>query len=197
MKKQILLVAVSVLALTTSANAGYITGSLGHSGLGEFTAEGDGYTVKVDGDSGFKFQAGYGDYFNEKVRWEATLSKVDYDTVGKEITYPGFGTFPINAKVKLGVTALEFNSFYEFKQKDSLWTPYLGGGLGFSQMKLEDSKDTVLTLQLKGGIAYKLDEKGTVFAELTSKGFAEASFDGEKVDDFGSFDVSIGYRYNF
>ena len=99
------------------------------------------------------------------------------------------------------MNSIEFNALYDFKQKDSLWTPYIGGGLGLSKVDVKNTigeiEGTALTLQFKGGVSYKLDPKGSVFGEITFKGFGEVEEDDDSVEGLGSTDIAIGYRYNF
>lgn len=124
----------------------------------------------------------------------------------------GYGNFEFDTKIK--IQALMLNSYYDFKNK-SQFTPYVGLGMGVSQIKYENTvnflysptsyKDDSFTWSANIGIAYNITNNVALDASYRYVDIGEIKIDqsnrsNEKLTgkaDLSSQDYSLGIRYNF
>ena len=107
-------------------------------------------------------------------------------------------------------TSLMFNGWYEF-ETNSKWKPYIGGGLGISEINLDvdkiqetsisyDERDSVFSFQLGTGIDYEISENiliGISYRFYSNEG-AELSDGTDDVDiDYNSHNILAGIKIRF
>lgn len=115
-----------------------------------------------------------------------------------------------NADGKTKLTAAMGNVYYDITKIDG-FVPYVGGGVGYGHMKLDnysagatklvDKSDNVLAYQGIAGVSYQINPCWDVTAEYRYLGTQDASVRtaaGNKTDvSYNSNNVLVGLRYNF
>lgn len=93
------------------------------------------------------------------------------------------------------------NVYYDFNRTGT-WRPFIGGGVGFAQVKADtrtvDDDDTGFAYQAKAGVAYKINDKWTGEVAYRYVGVTDVTLGSGvgKVDgDFNSQAVTVGVRY--
>ena len=123
-----------------------------------------------------------------------------------ELKGPG-GTAPVTGDTTS--TSLMVNGYYDIKTSSSV-TPYLGAGIGFSNVsvdysdagvKLADDSDMVFSYQFIAGVGFDINPK--LKLDLSYKYFATTTPSykdvfGDSFDvDYNTHNVQIGLRYSF
>ncbi|MGH0001672.1 outer membrane protein [Pseudovibrio ascidiaceicola] len=192
MKKNLLIAlaaaAISTVAMT-SANATewYVQGTGGLS-LGSITAHVDGGNDVTLRDEGFNGRIGAGAYLSNNVR------------VGLE---SGYAAFSENA-TDIDVWDILAVAYYDFKN-ETAFTPYIGLGAGFSQLKIDfddgidSAKETTnhFSTKLGAGVGYEISENLELLAEYSF----QYNFKAEITDDVDysthQNQFNVGLRYSF
>ena len=187
------------------------------------------YTPKLDLNGGFAGEAGVGYDFGD-VRAEltyvysgysvgditgsgsesGTLLGVSYSNVPYTFTLGGSGTVSRNSVLVSG--------YYDIETK-SKFTPYVGGGLGYTNVSVPTQSGTAtLTTggvdyqqgvevkggsagafgyQAKAGVAYAASEKADVFLEGTYQGSTGVTIQGLSYSPLNAFGLRAGVRVRF
>jgi OmpA-OmpF porin, OOP family len=217
--KKPLLCTVALCAILAAAPAEadglYIGAFGGVSFLDEATGSADGpapgvsYTVDVESDTGWAggLVVGYG--FSEWLRAEGELS---YRQNGLDQAKLG----PIAVDLDGDTTALSVmgNVWFDLPLGGPV-RPFLGGGLGMSQVSLNDvevpalggaqfvdDSDWVFAYQLGGGVAYRVAPGIDITAEYRYFGTENPEFNLDAIPTTGEFEYSshsvlFGIRYSF
>jgi OOP family OmpA-OmpF porin len=190
MKTSLKTVFVAAALLAGSAGAAsaqdagwYVRGDLG----GAFQGEVDG-TPKLKADNGFAGAVGGGYALGNGIRAEGELLYLKSDLKGiaggDAKTLGGFA-----------------NVYYDFNRSGT-FQPFIGGGLGFAQVKVDsrtvDDDDTGFAYQAKAGVAYKINDRWTGEVAYRYLGVTDVTLGSgiNKVDgDFNSQAVTVGVRY--
>ena len=155
-------------------------------------------------DTGFTVNGAIGRYLdNERVirlEAEAIYDRAEISNIG--------GT---KVSGDLSNVGLMFNILYDIKTNSS-WVPYLGGGIGYSQVFVDDLSVGGVTLvddsagafawQFKAGIAYEFNPSMAVTLGYRYFGTDNVSFDskiGGSVNTGGTDiqNAELGFRFNF
>ncbi|KZK98407.1 outer membrane beta-barrel protein [Pseudovibrio sp. Ad26] len=192
MKKN-LLIALAAAAISTgaitSANATewYVQGTGGLS-LGSITAHIDGDNDVTLRDEGFNGRIGAGAYLSNNVR------------IGLE---SGYAAFSENA-TDIDVWDILAVAYYDFKN-ETAFTPYIGLGAGFSQIKVDfddgvdSGKETTnhFSTKLGAGVGYEISENLELLAEYSF----QYNFKAEAFEDVDysahQNQFNVGLRYSF
>jgi len=161
----------------------YVRGDLG----GSFQSQVDG-NPKAKADDGFVGALGGGYEFGNGLRAEGELAYLKSDlkgaSGGDSKTIGGFA-----------------NVYYDFN-RTSAWRPFVGAGIGFAQVKVNNSlvhdDDTGFAYQAKAGIAYKINDRWTgevAYRYLDVTDVALGSGATRLNGDFSSQAVTVGFRY--
>ena len=171
-------------AQTVGPDSGwYVRGDLG----GTFQSDVDG-RPKAKGDGGWIGDVGAGYDLGNGVRAEGELAYLKSDlkgaTGGDSKTFGGFA-----------------NVYYDFNRTGT-WRPFVGAGVGFAQVKVDNSlvhgDDTGFAYQAKAGVAYKVNDRWTAevayrYLDVTSVSIGSGV---NKLDgDFSSQAITVGARY--
>ncbi len=140
--------------LTTylSCNAG--VAMLEDADLTDTTTPGTRFNLEYD--PGYYVGVAFGNHV-DKIRFEAEIgyqkSKVDSVTVNGVS-----GSITDDQEIRF--TSLLFNLYYDFKN-GSRFTPYIGGGLGLGNIKLDSASksDAVAEYQVSAGMAFQINDK--------------------------------------
>jgi opacity protein-like surface antigen len=127
------------------------------------------------------FVSGSGGYDFGFIRLEGELSYRGSEI--SSITNQSNGSRFLGVKGNLGALAMMFNTYLDL-HNDSPVTPYVGGGIGFADLRLSDTFGTV-----PGGQRFLLygDDDATVFAYQIGAGLGFAIN--------RQFTLDVGYRY--
>jgi opacity protein-like surface antigen len=104
-----------------------------------------------------------------------------------------------------------FASAYWDISTGSRWTPYIGGGLGYTNLstpriKVSNDGDSVSTgsankglfgWQAKAGVSYGVSNNADVYLEGTYSGASGFSGDNIRYDSYNDFGAKLGFRYRF
>ena len=168
MSKSIHIASLTVLLLALSQGAyaqsykWYAAFGAGPSFLGDNDVSQAGLTLTGTFDTGAAGYGAVGAIFNDfRAEGELFVSVNDFDTVEA-------GGAGASASGDVSAVALMANGYYDF-QTGSKWRPYVGGGIGFANVSindlaslgffLADDDDTVFAYQLKAGIAYQFSPR--------------------------------------
>ena len=187
------------------------------------------YTPKLDLGAGFAGEAGVGYDFGD-VRAEltyiykgsnvgditgsgsetGTLNGISYTNFPYNFTLSGTGTVSTNSVLVSG--------YYDIDTK-SKFTPYVGGGLGYTNVSVptqtgnatlsgggitatqpvnvEGGSAGAFGYQAKAGVAYAASEKADVFLEGTYQGSTGVSIKGISYSPLNAFGLRAGVRFRF
>ncbi len=104
-----------------------------------------------------------------------------------------------------------FASGYWDISTGSRWTPYIGGGVGYTNLstpriKVSSGGDSVSTgsanqglfgWQAKVGVSYGVSNASDVYVEGTYSGASGFSGDNIRYDSYNDFGAKVGFRYRF
>lgn len=186
-------------------------------------------TPIVDLGAGFAGEAGVGYDFGD-VRAELTYvykgaSVGDITGSGTESgTYLGFPysdlgySFTASGTGTVNTNSVFVSGYYDIPTK-SKWTPYLGGGLGYTNVSIPAQNGTAqltalgLTFdqpievkggsagafgyQAKMGVAYAASEKADVFVEATYQGSTDVTVQDVQFSGLNAFGARAGVRIRF
>ncbi|MEE4659709.1 MAG: outer membrane beta-barrel protein [Halieaceae bacterium] len=187
-------------------------------------------------DSGYGIGLVFGmkfDLFSQSWRAELEYSYTTNDVDShSNVTAAGIGLDPIDAGIlltgnteDLGVTtgdlvnngqgevetnSLFVNAYYDFKTSTN-WTPFIGVGIGYSNVDVDyspsnvgiiDEDDDVFAWQVMGGVSYAFNEQFELTGSVRYRETDEADLNSDLLP--ASFDietesliVDLGIRYNF
>ena len=167
-----------------------------------------GYDAGISGEIGVGYDFG-------KFRFEATYSrsKTSMDDVSADITENGVDVITLTSKVDDGDTtqnSFMLNAYYDF-DTDSKFVPYVGGGIGYTEidfssytvtvegetLESDEGSDGAFGYQVKAGISYLASEKIDVFGEAIFSGTSGFSISTADIDPITAWGGRVGLRYRF
>ncbi|MCX5869340.1 MAG: outer membrane beta-barrel protein [Deltaproteobacteria bacterium] len=222
MKKSAFVLSCCVIALSaTSASAAgmYVSGKLGLSVPPTLTLSGNDYwgtwADDISFNTGMAINAAFGyDFDNFRAEAEIGYQKNNFDKTDWQETdrfgnySRGTGSF---ADGDMTSTSFFANGYYDFKNK-SPFVPYLGAGIGYAIIKLNDVKsgpwdnypynndDGVFAYQVMAGVSYVINKTVAIDLSYRYVGASDPSFDdfaGKTDFEFSSHNFLLGARVNF
>ena len=205
------LAAASIISPVKADDSGfYLTGSVGVSNQDEstWTSRSDS-TVKgkVDFDeSAGVFNGGLGYDFGS-FRVEATLGKTNGDLDKYQVTGPNT-LAAADASGNYTLESVFLSGYYDISLGDSKFSPYLGGGIGRTNVDIESlttggvtldgNNDVVTSYQGTIGVSYAATENSDVFVQgqYQSIGKAEEIL-SSNFEDLSNLRGSVGLRFRF
>tara|TARA_Y100001968_G_C19403934_1_gene742590 strand:+ start:167 stop:787 length:621 start_codon:yes stop_codon:yes gene_type:complete len=145
---------------------------------------------------GFGWETGIGYDFGKRFRTELTYSNLssEHDQTGDDATF----------------SSLIFNGFIDFPIEDSKLTPFLGLGVGNTNIDADDvctsgtatdCKDEIVTFSVSGGLAYAINDSTELTAKVTYLGFDDISMNDNgtafTVLESETVSMNIGARFRF
>ena len=205
MKKLILLVSALLLTVSTGAFAAgrpYLGGSAGLFFPSDSTITDDfGASAEVSFDTGLLISGFGGLAFDNGFRLEGELSyrAADLD----ELREPGFPDTRVNSEIS--ATSMMASAYYDMKTLTTV-TPYVGGGIGLSNVNLErgtfdgggwrSDDETVFAFQVGAGVGIAVNPR--VAIDLGYRYFATEDVRFDQFDaELESHNVAVGMRYMF
>jgi opacity protein-like surface antigen len=162
-------------------------------------------TVATKFDAGPALSATLGYHWGEHLRPELTLSYASNDV--RSIA----GSSSVDGKATS--LSLMANAWYDFLEPSARWRPYVGLGLGLTQVSnrnigipggaFADGDDSVLSYQLGGGVGYALNDRWVVSADYRYHAASGATIPNPSVAgaasdiDYNDHVVQAGLRYYF
>ena len=144
----------------------------------------------IDGD--FSGEIGIGYKFNKNVRGELSYSV----TAGENKDRADSN----NWDADWFETTSVFTSLYYDFTNDSKFTPYVGAGLGTTNIHTDqrfDADQLRFGYQGKLGASYDMSNSFDLFAEGVYQSTAESRLNNDTVDGISSFSTRLGTRYKF
>ena len=197
----IIFICFSVSAFATEGKT-YFGIQAGPSFLSDSTISAPGfYDSTLSFDSGYAagFMLGHSFSNNFRIEGEYTIRKNDISSV---IDAPGYPSRDTSGDVS--VNSLMGNVYYDIKTPESRIYPYVGVGIGFSDVNFTTKSgdvigDTVFSYQLIGGVAVPLSTSITLDVNYRYFATSDLSADlGIPVEaDYTSHSVMAGLRLNF
>ena len=147
----------------------------------------------IDGD--FSGEIGLGYRFNNKVRGEVSYSVTSGENTDRRLergSEEGWdaGWFE--------TTSVLTSLYYDLTNK-SKFTPYVGAGLGTTNIQTDQSDGDQLRFGYQGklGISYDISNSFDLFAEGVYQSTSTSNLSGNTVDGISSFSTRLGTRYKF
>lgn len=172
---------------------------------------GNNNSTKLDLGGGFSGDVGVGYDFGA-LRAELTYgySRSSLNAVGaaNPIGFGAFGIVPFTDNVSgvINKNDLLVSLYYDI-ETNSRWTPYIGGGVGYTNLSTPSfSFNGVPTnsvnkglfgWQAKVGVSYAMSYNSDVYLEGVYQGAGGYSTENVSFDAFNSFGGKIGFRYRF
>ncbi len=191
----------------------------GTTGLGIPYSSSSSWNVNLGG--GVAVDAGLGYDFGNNFRGEVTYvlnnfalgSTTHGGTVSAAgMSFPSTGT--LSASGNLTTNSVMFAGYYDFKSK-SRFTPYIGGGLGWTSVShptvpttatvggttasgtVEHGSASALGYIAKAGISYAVSKPADLFAEGIYQGNTSTTLSEATLGAINTFSVRAGFRYRF
>lgn len=157
-------------------------------------------------DTGYNVSGAFGRYIDDirvfRLELEALYTHADVDNVG--------GT---KSTGTLTNTGLMFNAMYDIRT-NSNWLPYFGGGIGYSQVDMDNlatggvvlinDHDNAFSWQVKAGVAYELSESWVIDVNYRYYATGNLTFDSTvpggaptKTEGTGSSNAAVEVRFHF
>lgn len=204
----IILSCAALLSISTfvyGAEGLYISGNIGLAmptdmDTEDSTEPGESFVFELDSGLAFGMAAGYDFGNNVRVEGEIAYQKNDLDraTLGGE-----------SAGLTGDISGLGFllNGYYDFVN-ESVFTPFITGGLGFTKVDVNDFKivisddppeshdDTVFAYQIGAGVGYAFNEKVTFDVKYRYYGTSDPEFETVTAE-YSSHNFYAGVRFSF
>jgi outer membrane immunogenic protein len=211
----------AVVPMTAQAEGFYISAGAGANFLDSaLNQNGPNFQINSDYDTGWLIRgaAGYGFANGLRIEAEAGYRQNDWTRLriktdgglGAFLGLPPLNGVTLNTSGDEGALSFMANGWYDFKN-ETPFTPYLGGGVGFSRLtvnglgvpglNLVTDSDVVFAYQLGGGVAYAitprlsltLDYRYFSTTDPTFRDFTGVPFRSE----YESHSVSMGLMLGF
>ena len=202
------------LAVLLSANMAsaswYVSGGIGYSEVDDQTSTGPSRLVDADYDSDISFNAAVGYVYSENFRIEAEFAyrENDVDSVN-------FNNNPVSPRGDISSKSIFVNAYYDFANVHEQFVPYVGAGIGFTDVDVDvqygtadfNGDDDVLAFQLIAGANYHINDELSLYAdvryqvtddpELNRFGGPAPAANVELDSEYDTYNFNIGVRYNF
>lgn len=172
---------------------------------------GNNNSTKLDLGGGFSGDVGVGYDFGA-LRAELTYgySRASLNAVGaaNSIGFGAFGIVPFTNNVSGIINKNDvLASLYYDIETNSRWTPYIGGGIGYTNLSTpsfslngfptNSVNKGLFGWQAKVGVSYAMSYNSDVYLEGVYQGAGGYSSENLTFDAFNSFGGKIGFRYRF
>ncbi len=172
---------------------------------------GNNNSTKLDLGGGFSGDVGVGYDFGA-IRTELTYgySRGSLNAVGaaNPIGFGAFGIVPFTNNVSgiINKNDVLASVYYDF-ENNSRWTPYIGGGIGYTNLSTpsfslngfptNSVNKGLFGWQAKVGVTYAMSYNSDVYLEGVYQGAGGYSSENLTFDSFNSWGGKIGFRYRF
>ena len=178
----------------------YLSGGLGFTLASDGDMDGNGRHGEAEFDTGYVVQGAFGHGYQNGVRAEVELAYRDNDFDTVEISNHNY-----SASGDINTVSVMLNGYYDFKIAAS-FTPYLGAGIGFAVITIDDLKaagidladddDTVFAYQLIAGVEIPISATASI--DVAYRYFATSDPDFGNVDlEYSTHNFTAGVRLYF
>jgi outer membrane protein W len=164
----------------------------------------------LDLNTGFNGELALGYQFN-RVRAELAVGYGNYGVDNQNFDVGEFGSFDADGDGAVNLTTVMLNGYYDIPIRNgngslSRWSPYIGAGVGYANIStpacstdgcFSGGSTGGFAYQGKAGISYRATQQGYAFVEGGYLGAAGGDIDSVDFDNFGTWQVSIGWRQGF
>jgi opacity protein-like surface antigen len=172
---------------------------------------GNNNSTKLDLGGGFSGDVGIGyDFGALRTEFTYGYSRASLNSVGaaNPIGLGVFGIVPFTNNVSgiINKNDVLLSLYYDF-ENNSRWTPYIGGGIGYSNLSTPSfSLNGIPTnsvnkglfgWQAKAGVSYAINYNSDIYLEGVYQGTGGYSTENVSFDSFNSWGGKIGFRYRF
>lgn len=187
--------------LMAQSTGPYISGAIGFSQPLDADLTGAGINSSLDSDLGFGISAAVGNAYGNNWRSEAELNyrRSNVDSIGGSAGSGDTSAF-----------GLMVNGYYDF-QTDTVWTPYLGAGIGAASVSYNgvspvggsriDDRDWGFAYQGIAGVGYAINDQAQAFTEYRYVRTNDLDFrtdSGVDVEaESGENRIMVGLRWSF
>ena len=155
----------------------------------------------IEAEPGFSFEGSLGYDFGETFRVDISYTNSN----------PGFDGTPVGiADGNYSAGSFMLNGYLDFPLEDSKWEPFIGVGIGLSEIDVSDlctaaantdCTDNVFTFGLSGGVSYALNPSTSILGKVTYLGFGDINITNlgvaGEVREAETISTQIGLRFNF
>ena len=186
---------LAVISNSYGQEGSYVSGHIGLNALDDAMLSVPGLiSIDMEFDPGFAIGGTLGyDFGDTRLETELAYRSNDIDK------FSGVGG-SIDGDGDFSTLSLMINGFYEV-ENETKFTPYIGGGIGFANVKLElfdeDDDETVFAYQLGLGIGYEINESVTL--DLGYRYFAtmDPEFEDDVEAEYISHNVLLSIRFMY
>ena len=144
-------------------------------------------------DPGFEFQLGIGYDYGKRYRIEGiynkSISDFESTTSLNPISYS-----------ELVATTFGLNALFDFPNESGYFTPFVGVGLGRSNLEVtgaDKADNTAWNTDLIAGVAYQLSDNLDFDVKYTFRFFQETTLGLAEIKDAGMHSLIAGVRFHF
>ena len=175
----------------------YVKPNVGYSNISDIKASALGVSVTTEVDSGMSYGLSVGYDFGNDIRTEIGYDKVtgDFNKVAG-----------VAATGDIDASTFSASVFKDFST-DSKFTPYVGVGLGTTDIDVGDitisgttftgSKSNTETLTLTLGTNYEFNEGSNLFLEGNYRKVGDVTVSGVQYTDISTLGVNTGIKFSF
>jgi len=168
------------------------------------TLSGTKYEIDFEMDNGFSYSIGAGYDFG-KVRVEGSFNKASND-IDEFTAKAGGSGVTTTASGDVDVTTWAITGYYDF-ENESKWTPYIGAGIGTTNVEVEkltiagintgDGDGDATSYQLKLGTSYEVAETTDLYGEVAYTAISDLDIEGTDMESTNSWGLQAGVRFRF
>ena len=155
----------------------------------------------IESESGFTFEGSLGYDFGKRFRVDVSYTS----------STPGFDGAVLGiADGEYEVGSFMLNGYLDFPIEDTKWEPFIGIGIGTSEIDVEDicvaaantdCTDSVFTFGLTGGVSYALNPSTSILGKVTYLGFDDIEITNQgvaaEIREAETVSAQIGLKFNF
>ena len=174
------------------------------------TVLGTKFTGDYENEGGFFGEIGIGYNFGNDLRTEFTYSNGSVES--DKVKICGSSCVDVDLSGADSTVEAFMVSLYKDFQTKGKFTPFIGAGIGFSEVETEAATATIggTTVNLESGsesglfsysvavgTSYEISDSTDIYGKLTYFGTEDYSVGIENVDGLGSFVLNLGARFSF
>ena len=166
-------------------------------------------TGKIKAGGGFSGEIGAGYDFGD-ARAELTYIYNNSSLDSIDVTAEG-STATINGSANINSSSVFVSGYYDVPIKNSRFIPYLGGGLGYTNISvgtisgnfngisasIDGGNKSLFGYQAKVGVTYLASKNADIFLEGVYQGSPSFSIDTTSYGSINQFGARLGARYRF
>lgn len=194
----------TVLAMSPMAQAQNLYGSFfgGVNLLGEVESEDfapigfPGYSYDIEFDTGFVIGAALGTELANGLRVEGEIAFRGNDLDQLTVNTP-LGPLVYDIEGDAETLSLMANAWYDFELGGGGFQPYVGGGVGFATVDIDDEDDSVFAFQVGAGVSFPLSGQIAITGDYRFFMVTDPNYFGIDFSVPGQHTFMVGARVPF